>query len=58
MQSRRCIRSSTQFVAYAHRKKLSADLRRICGADTDATLTALSEFEKTWGERYPMVGKA
>jgi putative transposase len=53
------IRSSTRFVAYVNRKKLCADLRRVYAADTeDAALTALDAFEKTWGERYPMVGQA
>jgi putative transposase len=53
------IRSSTRFVAYVNRKKLCADLRAVYGADTeDAALTALAAFEKTWGERYPMVGQA
>jgi putative transposase len=53
------IRSSTRFVAYGNRKKLCRDLRRVYGADTeDAALAALSEFEKTWGARYPMVGQA
>lgn len=53
------IRSSTRFVAYVNRKKLCADLRRVYSADTeDAALAALAAFEKTWGERYPMVGQA
>jgi putative transposase len=53
------IRSSTRFVAYVNRKKLCADLRHVYGADTeDAALAALTAFEKTWGERYPMVAQA
>jgi len=53
------IRSSTRFVAYVNRKKLCADLRQAYAADTeDGALAALTAFEKTWGERYPMVAQA
>ena len=53
------IRSSTRFVAWVDRKKLIADLRRVYTAETEeVALTALAEFERKWGERYPMVGQA
>ena len=53
------IRSSTRFVAYVNRKKLCKDLRAVYGADTeDAALAAMIAFEKTWGDRYPMVAQA
>ena len=53
------IRSSTRFVAWINRKALIGDLRRVYAAETEeAALAALSEFEKRWGERYPMVAHA
>lgn len=53
------IRSSTRFVAWVNRKALIGDLRRVYAAETEeAALAALAEFEKKWGERYPMVGQA
>lgn len=53
------IRSSTRFVAWVDRKKLIADLRRVYAAETEeVALTALAEFERKWGERYPMVAQA
>jgi putative transposase len=53
------IRSSTRFVAYVNRKRLCADLRHVYAADTEeAALAALTAFEKTWAERYPMVAQA
>jgi putative transposase len=53
------IRSSTRFVAWINRKALIGDLRRVYAAETEeAALTALAEFEKKWGERYPMVAQS
>ena len=53
------IRSSTRFVAWVNRKALIGDLRRVYTAETeDAALAALAEFEKKWGERYPMVAQS
>jgi putative transposase len=53
------IRNSTRFVAWINRKALIGDLRRVYAAETEeAALTALSEFEKKWGERYPMVAQS
>lgn len=53
------IRSSTRFVAWINRKALIADLKRVYRAETEeAAAAALSEFEKHWGERYPMVAQA
>ena len=50
------IRSSTRFVAWVNRKSLIGDLRLVYAAGTeDAALAALAEFEKKWGDRYPMV---
>ena len=45
-------------MAWVNRKALIADLRRVYAAETDeAALAALVEFEKKWGERYPMVAQ-
>jgi putative transposase len=53
------IRSSTRFVAWVNRKALIGDLRRVYAAETEeAALAALAEFEKKWGERYPMVAQS
>jgi len=53
------IRSSTRFVPWKERKAVCADLRGVYTAthEQDA-LRALEHFEATWGERYPMIGKA
>src|SRR5262245_50442103 len=52
------IRSSTRFVAWINRKALIGDLRLVYAAQTEeAALAALAEFEKKWGERYPMVAQ-
>jgi len=53
------IRSSTRFVAWINRKALIGDLRAVYGAQTEeAALAALGEFEKKWGDRYPMVAQS
>ena len=41
-----------------HRKKVAHDLRPIYTAvDADAAAEALTEFDRIWGERYPMIAK-
>ena len=53
------IRSSTQQVAWKESKAVTADLKPIYTAATaEAAELALGEFERAWGERYPMVAKA
>jgi putative transposase len=53
------IRHSLRFVPDKHRKKVAQDLRPIYTAiDADAAAEALAAFEASWGERYPMIGKA
>ena len=53
------IRSSTRFVAWVNRKASDRRPQRVYRADTEeAALAALTEFEKRWGERYPMVAPA
>jgi putative transposase len=52
------IRQSLRFVPDKHRKKVAHDLRPIYSAlDADAAAEALTAFEQSWGERYPMIGK-
>ena len=52
------IRASTRFVPWKERKALCADLKTIYTAiDADHAEKQLDEFEATWGERYPHVGK-
>jgi putative transposase len=53
------IRSSTRFVAWINRKALIADLKRVYRAETEeVAVAALTEFEKHWGDRYPMAAQA
>ena len=50
------IRSSTRQVAWSHKKEVAADLKPIYAAvNVDAAELALAEFDKKWGETYPMV---
>jgi putative transposase len=50
------IRSSLRFVPDKYRKKVAQDLRPIYTAiDADAAAEALTAFDKTWGDRYPMI---
>src|SRR5436309_1797191 len=52
------IRQSLRFVPDKHRKKVATDLRPIYTAvDADAAAEALTAFDASWGERYPMIGK-
>ena len=53
------IRSSTRFVAWINRKALIGDLRAVYAAQTEeAAVATLGEFEKKWGDRYPMVAQS
>lgn len=50
------IRNSLRFVPEKHRKKVAADLRPIYTAiDADHAAAALEDFDRQWGERYPMI---
>lgn len=50
------IRNSTRYVAYKDRKAVSAALKPVyTAASREDALEALGEFDKTWGERYPMI---
>lgn len=49
------IRNATKFVSYKDRKPFCAAMRPIYTAPTvDAAELALQQFEKAWGQRYPM----
>ena len=52
------VRQSLRFVPDKHRRQVATDLRPISTAgDADAAAEALTAFEASWGERYPMIGK-
>lgn len=49
------IRNATKFVSYKDRKSFCKSMRPIYTAPTiEAAELALHEFERTWGNRYPM----
>jgi putative transposase len=53
------VRNSLKFVSYKDRKKITADLKTVYRAATvEQAEEALTEFEKTWDSRYPMIGKS
>ena len=53
------IRSSTRFVPWKERKAVCADLRKVYTAhDEEEALAMLEEFDKKWGERFPMIAEA
>lgn len=53
------IRSSTRQVASKDMRTVARDLKPIyTAANPDEAERALAEFEKTWGEKYPMVSRS
>jgi putative transposase len=53
------VRNSMKFVSWKDRKKAVSDLKTVYQATTEEQAQiALTEFERTWGERYPMIGKS
>jgi putative transposase len=53
------IRHSLRFVPDKHRKPVARDLRPIYTAvNADAAQQALEAFERSWGQRYPMIGQS
>jgi putative transposase len=53
------VRNSMRFVSWKDRKKTVSDLKKVYQAATEEQAQeALAEFERTWGERYPMIGKS
>ena len=50
------IRNSVRYVSYKDTKKLLGDLKPVYTAPSeDAALAELEKFEKTWGNKYPLV---
>jgi len=50
------IRNSTHFVSWKDRKCVARDLKPIYTAvDREAAELALCEFDKTWGQQYPVI---
>jgi putative transposase len=50
------IRGSMRYVAYKDRKAIARDLKPIYQAvNADAAETALTAFDQTWGNKYPMI---
>jgi putative transposase len=53
------VRNSLKFVSWKDRKKVVSDLKTVYQAATEEQAqTALTEFEKSWNERYPMIAKS
>ena len=53
------IRNSVRFVPWKERKAVCADLRNIyTAANEEDARDALTEFEATWGERFPMIASS
>ena len=52
------IRASLRYVSWKDRRKLAAELKPVYSAETrEGAESALDEFERLWGERYPQVVK-
>jgi putative transposase len=50
------IRNSIKYVSYKDLKKITAALKPIYRASTEkAALEELDQFEKTWGDKYPLI---
>jgi putative transposase len=50
------IRNSIKYVSYKDLKKVTAALKPIYRASTEeAALEELDQFEKTWGDKYPLI---
>lgn len=53
------VRNSMRYVSYKDRKSVVKDLKSVYQAPTeDMALNALSELEKKWNGRYPMIAKS
>jgi putative transposase len=53
------VRNSLRYVPWKDRRAVVKDLKKIYRAPTaEAGEAALSEFEQTWGERYPLAAKS
>lgn len=50
------LRNSSKYVSYKDIKALMADLKAVYAApDEQAALSALDDFENTWGKKYPQI---
>ena len=50
------VRHSLNYVPYAEKKAVAADLKKIYGSSTvELAEQALEDFELTWGEKYPAI---
>lgn len=53
------LRNSSKYVSYKDIKALMADLKAVYAApDEQAALSALDDFEKVWGQKYPRIAKS
>jgi putative transposase len=53
------IRNSMRYVAYQDRKKVASALRPVYTApNAEAAANALTLFDETWGEKYPMIAES
>ncbi len=53
------VRYSLSFVPWQHRRAIAAALRAVYNADSEsAAKAALEDFERVWGERYPMIARS
>ena len=50
------VRHSLNYVPYAQKKAVAADLKKIYGSSTvELAAQALDDFELTWGDKYPAI---
>src|SRR5215470_640442 len=53
------MRNSLAYVSYKDRKLVASDLKAVYQATTaEEAERRLADFEKTWSQRYPMIGKS
>ena len=53
------LRNSLKFVGWKDRKAVAADLKEIYRApNAETAMERLEEFEKIWGEKYPVIGRS
>lgn len=53
------LRNSLKFVGYKDRKAVATDLKEIYRApNAETAMERLEEFEKIWGEKYPVIGRS
>lgn len=53
------LRNSLKFVGWKQRKAVATDLKEIYRApNAETAMERLGEFEKIWGEKYPVIGRS